>query len=248
MQGESVAVVVPTYNEAGNIESLLEQILAQEGIDLAIVVDDNSPDGTAAIAGGLAAQHPGRVEVVRRPAKLGLGTAYVAGFRRAFERGAGRVITMDADFSHQPGYLPALLDLSERCDLVIGSRYVPGGGARNCSLFRRFLSRGANATARLALGLQAHDCTAGFRCYRTGLLMGIDLEGIRSSGYSFLIEMLYLCQQAGAVVGELPIVFVDRRHGRSKISQAEIVKAWQTVGRLSAHRLLNGRAQEAVVR
>ena len=143
---------------------------------------------------------------------------------------------MDADFSHQPGYIPAMLRLGNTCDLVIGSRYVPGGGSRNWGILRRALSRGANAVAHLTLGLAARDCTAGFRCYQADLLQAIDLDGIRSNGYSFLIEMLFLCEQKDATVGEVPIIFEDRRAGRSKISQAEIVKAWQTIARLSVRR------------
>ncbi len=243
MQGEHVVVVVPTYNEAENIELLVDQILAQEGVDRAVIVDDNSPDGTGRIADRLAEERPGQVDVIHRAGKSGLGTAYVAGYRRAFEHSATRIITMDADFSHQPGYIPAMLQLSQRCDLVIGSRYVPGGGSRNWGILRRALSRGANAVAHLALGLTARDCTAGFRCYHADLLQAIDLDEIRSNGYSFLIEMLFLCQQMGASVGEIPIIFEDRRAGRSKISQAEIGKAWQTVARLSGRRLRGARRQ-----
>lgn len=238
MQGEHVVVVVPTYNEAENIELLVDQVLAQEGVHRAVIVDDNSPDGTGRIADRLAKERPGQVDVIHRAGKSGLGTAYVAGYRRAFEHGATRIITMDADFSHQPGYIPAMLRLSQRCDLVIGSRYVPGGGSRNWGILRRALSRGANAVAHIVLGLTARDCTAGFRCYHADLLQAIDLDGIRSNGYSFLIEMLFLCQQMGASVGEVPIIFEDRRAGRSKISQGEIVKAWQTVARLGARRVL----------
>jgi glycosyltransferase involved in cell wall biosynthesis len=230
-------VVVPTYNEAENIEALTDQILQQVGVDRVVIVDDNSPDGTGQIADRLVGQWLGRVDVVHRTGKLGLGTAYIAGFRRAFDQDATHIITMDADFSHQPGYIPAMLRLSRSHDLVIGSRYVSGGGSRNWGVSRRALSRGANAVAHITLGLTARDCTAGFRCYHADLLQAIDLDGIRSNGYSFLIEMLFLCQQMGARVGEVPIIFEDRRAGRSKISRAEIAKAWQTVARLSAHRL-----------
>lgn len=237
MQGDQVVVIVPTYNEAENIERLIDQILQQEGVTRAVVVDDNSPDGTGQIAGRLAQQRPGQVDVIQRAGKLGLGTAYIAGYRRAFEYDATRIITMDADFSHQPGYIPAMLRLSQSHDLVIGSRYVPSGGSRNWGILRRALSRGANAVAHVTLGLTARDCTAGFRCYHADLLQAIDLDGIRSNGYSFLIEMLFLCQRMGASVGEVPIIFEDRRAGRSKISQAEIIKAWQTIARLSVRRL-----------
>jgi glycosyltransferase involved in cell wall biosynthesis len=210
-------------------------------VNRVIVVDDNSPDGTGQIADRLAAQLPGRVDVIHRAGKLGLGTAYIAGFRRALDLAATQVITMDADFSHQPDYIPALLRLSRHCDLVIGSRYVSGGGSRNWGILRQTLSRGANVVAHITLGLAACDCTAGFRCYQAGLLQAIDLDEIRSNGYSFLIEMLFLCQQMGASVDEIPIIFEDRRAGRSKISLAEIGKAWQAVVRLSASRLLGGK-------
>jgi dolichol-phosphate mannosyltransferase len=237
MTGQQVIVVVPTYNEAENIELLSEQVLQQAGVDRVVIVDDNSPDGTGQIADRLAEQRPGGIDVIHRTGKLGLGTAYIAGFRRAFDLGATRIFTMDADFSHQPSYIPAMLRLSGTCDLVIGSRYVPGGGTRHWSIFRQALSRGANTVAHVTLGLAARDCTAGFRCYHADLLQAIDLDQIRSNGYSFLIEMLFLCQQMGARVGEAPIIFEDRRFGQSKISQAEILKAWQTIGRLSARRL-----------
>lgn len=237
MRDERVVVVVPTYNEAENIGALTEQILQQPGVDCVVVVDDNSPDGTGQIANRLVEQRPGRIDIVHRSGKLGLGTAYIAGFRRAFDQGATHIVTMDADFSHDPTYLPAMLQLSGACDLVIGSRYVPGGGTRHWSIFRQALSRGANTVAHVALGLAARDCTAGFRCYHAELLQSIALDEIRSNGYSFLIEMLFLCQEIGARVGEVPIIFEDRRFGRSKISQAEIAKAWQTIGRLSMRRV-----------
>ena len=232
-------VIVPTYNESENIEALVQEVLALPPVSGVIVVDDNSPDGTGQIADELAARH--KVQVIHRAGKLGLGTAYVAGFRRALEMEAERIMTMDADFSHHPSYIPAIVRKSDDCDLVIGSRYVPGGGTRNWGPHRQLLSRGANTFARLMLGLRAHDCTAGFRCYHRGLLQAVDLSGILSDGYSFLIELLYRCQQAGGEIGEVPIVFEDRRAGQSKISQAEIVKALFTVLRLSAERLAGRR-------
>jgi len=231
-------VIVPTYNERENIESLARQLLALP-VDLQVViVDDNSPDGTGALADGLAAAHPGRVSVVHRAGKLGLGTAYVAGFRRALADGADWVLTMDADFSHHPRYVPALLERAEAgSDLVIGSRYVRGGGTRGCTVPRILLSWGANAFARAMLGLRAHDATAGFRCYRREVLTSVDPASIRSSGYSFLIEMLYRAQRRGWRIAEVPIVFDNRRLGQSKISRSEIVRALQTVLRLAAARL-----------
>ncbi|HEC22634.1 MAG TPA: polyprenol monophosphomannose synthase [Chloroflexi bacterium] len=231
-------VIVPTYNERENIPRLIPMLL-ELPLDLGvIVVDDNSPDGTGELADALAEEYPGRVSVVHRAGKLGLGTAYLAGFRLALEQGAARVMTMDADFSHHPRYIPAMVRASvERYDLVIGSRYVPGGGTPDFPLRRRVLSRGANTFARFLLGLKARDATAGFRCYRRHVLEALPLDSIFSSGYSFLIEMLFLVQQAGFSVGEVPIVFEDRKRGRSKISQQEITKALYTVFRLSWRRM-----------
>jgi len=235
-----LAVIVPTYNEAENITRLAGEILALPLEAQLIIVDDNSPDGTGDIADRLAAADS-RVHVVHRPGKLGLGTAYIAGFRRAFELEAEAMVTMDADFSHHPRYIPAMVARLETCDLVIGSRYVPGGGTQNCTLPRRLLSYGANAFARVVLGLHAHDCTAGFRVYRRQVLQAIPLEQIFSSGYSFLIEMLYACQSRGFRVGEVPIIFANRQRGASKISRLEIAKAMYTVLRLRFQGLPWGR-------
>jgi len=225
-------IVIPTYNESGNLLALVDQIVSLSVDDLhVVIVDDNSPDGTGDLADQIARRNP-NVHVRHRPAKLGLGTAYIAGFRHAFALAADRIITMDADFSHRPRYIPQLIARSREDDLVIGSRYVDGGGTRFCGLGRRLLSRGANVFARNILGLHAHDCTAGFRCYRRKVLEAIDLDKIFSDGYSFLIEMLYKCQARGFRVGEVPITFEDRRQGQSKISRQEIFKAAYTVIRL----------------
>ncbi|MGB5931727.1 MAG: polyprenol monophosphomannose synthase [Anaerolineae bacterium] len=224
------AVVVPTYNESDNIGMLAQEILSLP-VQL-VIVDDNSPDGTGEIADEWARKES-RVFVLHRPRKMGLGTAYIVGFKRALSLGADRVITMDADFSHHPRYIPTLLTRSETADLVIGSRYVDGGGTLNCTLARSVLSRSANIFARLALGLRAHDCTAGFRCYRREVVESIDLDTIFSDGYSFLIEMLYRSQDMGHEIEEVPIIFEDRRRGASKISRGEILKALCTVIRLS---------------
>jgi glycosyltransferase involved in cell wall biosynthesis len=231
-------VVIPTYNERENISLLITDIM-DLGIECkAIVVDDNSPDGTGELADELAAQHPG-VRVMHRPGKLGLGTAHIAGMKAALAAGADYILTMDADFSHHPRYLPAMLAGLDRFDVVIGSRYVPGGGTQYCTLPRRALSRGANLFARTVLSLQASDATAGFRGYRRQVLESIPLDEIKSDGYSFLIEMLYRCQRRGWRVGEVPIVFENRQRGASKISRGEILKAMQTVGRLGWERLGN---------
>lgn len=230
-------VIVPTYNEADNLEDLLSQLLALPVSLGVIVVDDNSPDGTGALADKWADAHSERVFVVHRPGKLGLGSAYIAGFYRAFELNAKRVMTMDADFSHNPRYIPAMVELSKRKHLVIGSRYVPGGGAVNCTWKRVMLSKGSNLLARTLLGLKARDATAGFRLYRREVLESIPLDKIFSNGYSFLVEMLFLCQRRGWQIGEVPIIFEDRRKGKTKISRQEVFKAQYTLLRLFIRRL-----------
>lgn len=230
-------VVIPTYNERENIRQLVSEILNLDPPLKVIIVDDNSPDGTGGLADALASEHPERVQVIHRPAKLGLGTAHIAGFKLALVQGAERVLSMDADFSHHPRYIPAMLAKSKEVHLVIGSRYVRGGGTRFCSWKRRALSLGANLFAKLVLGLPARDCTAGFRCYHREVLLSIDLDAIFSNGYSFLIEMIYHTKKGGWRVGEVPIIFEDRRHGVSKISRREIFAALYTVLRLSVWRL-----------
>ncbi len=232
------ALVLPTYNERENLAAMVAAIQALPTPIHIIVVDDNSPDGTGAIADELAARLPA-VEVIHRTGKLGLGTAYAAGFRQAITEGNDLILTMDADFSHDPQYLPAILAASRRYDLVIGSRYVPNGGVRDWPWHRQALSWGANTIAHLLLGLHARDCTAGFRCYRRQVLETVDPASIRANGYSYLIEMLYCCERSGFTVGEVPIVFADRQMGQSKISRNEIIKAGRTVLRLTVSRLSN---------
>lgn len=233
-----VAFIVPTYNERENIETLVEELLALPNRLDVIIVDDNSPDGTGAIADRMAAESDGRVEVVHRAGKLGLGTAYLAGFRRALTGDAELIGTMDADFSHSPRYVPAMVGkISQGYDVVIGSRYVRGGGTSGCTFGRKLLSWGANAFARTMLGLRAHDTTAGFRCYRRAVLEELDLDEIKASGYSFLMEMLYRVQRRGWRVGEIPIVFENRRLGASKVSKVEVSRAMGTVLRLAWQRL-----------
>lgn len=229
--------IIPTYNEADNLAPLVAEILALPAGIGVINVDDGSPDGTGELADRLAAAHPGRVVAVHRAGKLGLGTAYLAGFTRAFDLDAELILTMDADFSHHPRYIPSMLAQIEHADLVIGSRYVPGGGTAHVPFHRRALSRGANLVAHMVTGVHARDATAGFRLYRRPVLESIDLERIFSSGYSFLIEMLYLIQQRQWRVAEVPIIFEDRREGTTKISRQEIFRAWYTVARLGYRRL-----------
>lgn len=239
-----IAIIIPTYNERENLGALVDQLLALDLNVEIIVVDDNSPDGTGQLADALA-QQDARVHVIHRAGKLGLGTAYIAGFKYALARGAERIMTMDADFSHHPRYVPAVVALTEHYDVGIGSRYVPGGGVgETWGMHRRWLSRGANFFARTLLGLKAHDCTAGFRCYRREVLQSIELDRIFSNGYSFLIELMFRCQRLGYTFGETPILFENRRQGSSKISQAEIYKAMLTVLRLGISRLLFWRPAE----
>ena len=246
MKTIAIAVIIPTYNESGNIEALAKEILALRlgsGQALGdttkiIIVDDNSPDGTGKIADELAKLYSG-IKVIHRPAKLGLGTAYIAGFKEALALGADRILTMDADFSHHPRYIPDLVVKSRDAQLVIGSRYVDGGGTVNWGLQRQILSKGANTFTRLVLGLKAHDCTGAFRCYRREVLESIELDKIFSDGYSFMIEVLYKCQQRGWEIGEVPIIFEDRRHGTSKISRREIFKALYTVLCLGWERIIS---------
>ncbi len=224
-------VVIPTYNESDNIPQLIGEILSLPIAAHVIVVDDNSPDGTGQLVDDIAVREP-RVHAVHRPAKLGLGTAHIAGMRHAFSLGLEPIVTMDADFSHHPRYIPGLLAGLERNDVMIGSRYVPGGGTRFFSVQRIILSHVANLFARTMLGLKATDCTAGFRAYRRTVLESLDLDKIFSNGYSFLIELLFLCQRRGWRIGEIPIIYEDRRAGKSKISKAEVLKASYTVLRL----------------
>ncbi|MCC7164237.1 MAG: polyprenol monophosphomannose synthase [Anaerolineae bacterium] len=225
------AVIIPTYNESENIALLIGELHAFVPDLAIIVVDDNSPDGTGKILQELAARDA-RVFPLHRPAKLGLGTAHIAGMKFALSRSFEPILTMDADFSHAPRFVPAMLVAIPAYDLVIGSRYAPGGGTLHCTPARKALSRGANMFARTMLGLNATDTTAGFRAYRRVVLESIPLDEIVSNGYSFLIEMLYQCQKQGWKIGEVGIIFEDRRRGKSKISRQEIFKALGTVLRL----------------
>lgn len=217
-------VVIPTYNEIENIGQIIPQILAYPRFRV-LVVDDNSPDGTAAKVQEMARQEP-RIGLLRRPGKMGLGSAYVAGFKRALAEGAQFIFEMDADFSHQPRYLPELLAAAEtKWDLALGSRYVRGGGTTDWGWLRQFISRGGNVYARLILNLPVADATGGFRCYRRKVLETLDLDHIQSNGYAFQIEMVYRALRAGFRVGEVPIIFPDRRVGKSKMSKAIVREA-----------------------
>ncbi len=224
-------VVLPTYNERDNLPQIVPAILAQAALLDVLVVDDNSPDGSGALADELARAHPGRVRVLHRARKEGLGPAYLAGFAQALEAGYGRILQMDADFSHPPDKLPLMLETAARGDVALGSRYVEGGGTENWGLGRRILSRGGSLYARTILGTRVQDMTGGFRCYRREVLEKLDLSSIHSSGYVFQIELIHRALRAGFRVDEVPFVFVDRRVGKSKMSRAIVLEAvwrvWQ---------------------
>jgi len=218
-------IVVPTYNERDNVRGIAERLLAAlPGTEL-LFVDDNSPDGTGGVLDELAAGQP-RVHVMHRAGKLGLGTAYIEGFGWGLARGFDYLFEMDADGSHDPKYLPQMLALAEDgADVVVGSRYVPGGGTENWGPFRKLLSRGGSLYARTVLGVELRDVTAGFIAWRRAALEAIDLSTITSNGYSFQIEMKYRAVQKHLRVVETPIVFVDRRVGQSKMSRAIFIEA-----------------------
>jgi dolichol-phosphate mannosyltransferase len=216
-------LILPTYNEAENVRAIVlaaGEVLAAaapEGYRV-LVVDDGSPDGTGAIADGIAAEHDW-MHVLHRTEKNGIGPAYLAGFRYALERDAGYLMEMDSDFSHDPADLARLLAaVRAGADLALGSRYVPGGGVRDWGLLRRFVSEGGSTYARLVLGLRVRDLTGGFKCFRREVLEAIHFDGVRSQGYAFQVELTYRAVQAGFRVEEVPIVFRDRQHGQSKMS------------------------------
>lgn len=243
----SVFLVIPTYNERGNIERLCEQILRQFPDLHLVVVDDASPDGTGRWVAERARREP-RLHALCREGKRGYAPAVIAGFRYALQRGAKWILQMDADFSHDPVYIPQFLAKIRTADLVIGSRYIPGGGTRNWGIFRRWLSRGANQFARLLLGLPVRDCTSGYRCYRREVLEHIGLERLRAEGYAFHIEMTFRCHRRGYRIAQVPIVFVDRRVGRSKISRRIIVEAFWLVLRLAWERCRTGEGNQGHAR
>ena len=228
-------VVVPTYNERENLPVLVRGVLAHDGFRM-LVVDDNSPDGTGAVADALAAAHPGRLEVLHRTGPRGLGRSYVDGLRRALETDAELILQMDADLSHDPVYLPALTAAAADHDLVLGSRYLHGVSVVNWPLHRIFLSTFANRYIKFVTGLAPADCTGGFRCWRRDALARIPLDRVASAGYAFLVEMLYRAAQNGSRIGEVPIIFVERRQGQSKVSRAVLLESLITPWRLRLRR------------
>ena len=218
-------VCLPTYNEHENLEPMLRALADVLGPDdRVLVIDDNSPDGTGELADRLAAEL-GLVDVLHRPRKNGLGPAYLAGFRRALDAGAELVLEVDCDFSHDPADVPRLLAAAETADLVLGSRYVPGGGIENWGLIRRAISTGGSLYARLVLGVPVRDLTGGFKCFRSAVLEAIPLDQVRSRGYAFQIELTYRAIRKGFRVEEVPIRFVDRAVGGSKMSRVIVLEA-----------------------
>ena len=233
MIGDGALVVVATYSERDNIEPLVDQILDAAPGTRVLVIDDSSPDGTSSLVKAMA-EREDRITLLQRPAKMGLGTAYLAGFRHGLAEGFDRVLTMDADFSHHPRHLPAILAEAAEpgVDMVIGSRYVKGGGVVGWPLHRKLLSFGANTFARGMLGLRTHDNTGAYRCYSRKVIEELELDSVVSNGYSALIELIWHCRRAGYNIAEVPITFADRELGQSKISRSEITRGLTTVLRL----------------
>ncbi len=228
---ESILIVLPTYNERANLADLVKAIHEYLPDSEVLVVDDASPDGTGDLAEAMATEDS-RVHVLHRTGKLGLGTAYLAGFRWGLERRYDLIFEMDADFSHDPAHLPAFVEAARDADLVLGSRYTEGGGTENWALWRQLLSRGGGAYARTILQVPYRDLTGGFKCFRRKVLETLPLHTIRSEGYSFQIELTYRAHQAGFRIVEIPIVFRERREGESKISRRIVLEAMVVVWRL----------------
>jgi dolichol-phosphate mannosyltransferase len=228
-------VIVPTYNERANLPVLAAALMARPAVQL-LVVDDDSPDGTGAVADDLARQHPGRIDVMHRRGQPGLGRSYIDGMKTALTQPVDVICQMDADLSHDPEQLSALVTATSRADLVIGSRYVPGGAIVNWPKRRQLLSRFANIYIRTVTRLDVRDCTSGYRCWRREALAGMPLERFRSEGYSYLVEMLFVAARAGCRITEVPITFVERREGESKLSGAVLLESAITPWRLAATR------------
>jgi dolichol-phosphate mannosyltransferase len=231
-------IIIPTYNEKENIPLIVPSILQTVPHVEILVVDDNSPDGTAEIVKTMAATTPA-LHLLQRPGKQGLGPAYIAGFRWALQRDYELIFEMDADFSHDPKYLPDMLAMAEKADLVIGSRYLTGVNVVNWPMFRLVLSYGGNMVARMIAGLPVRDCTAGFKCFRRKVLETVPLDRVGSSGYSFQIEMNYYTWKRGFIIREVPIVFTDRRFGTSKMSTKIIREALLLLWKLRFRSLIN---------
>jgi dolichol-phosphate mannosyltransferase len=231
-------IIIPTYNEAPNAEKIITEVLQQSDIIEVLIVEDNSPDGTAAIVKKMMETNP-RIHILERERKLGLGTAYVAGFKYAIQNKFDYIFEMDADFSHNPKEIPIMLSKMDECDLLIGSRYIKGVNVVNWPMKRLILSYSANIYTRLITGMPIHDATAGFKCYKRKVLESLDLDSIRSNGYAFQIETNFLAWKKGFTLMEMPIVFVDRRVGVSKMNKKIVYEAAFMVWKLKARSVLN---------
>ena len=238
----SALVIIPTYNERANLPVLIAGLMAHTGVRV-LVVDDQSPDGTGRVADQMAIEHPGRIAVLHRTERRGFGRSYVAGMRRAIDEPVDVVCQMDADLSHDPGQLPDLIAAMSDADVVIGSRYVPGGAILNWPMRRRVLSRVANAYIRSVTRLRPRDCTSGYRCWRRTTLAALPLELFFSDGYSFLVEMLFVAARRGFRIAEVPITFVERREGESKVSRAVLIESAITPWRLIANPVSSRKSQ-----
>jgi dolichol-phosphate mannosyltransferase len=241
VKARSALVIVPTYNERDNLPLIAAGLMALPGITM-LIVDDQSPDGTGDVADALARQYPPRIEVLHRTGSRGLGRSYLDAMERSLHRPFDAICQMDADLSHDPRHLPDMLAALDQAEVVIGSRYVPGGGIVNWPWRRRLLSRCANVYIRLVARLGARDCTSGYRCWRRETLAGLPLGRIESEGYSYLVEMLYLAARKRFRIAERPITFVERRQGESKLSTAVLLESIVTPWRLIAGRAARGTA------
>ncbi len=226
-------VIIPTYNERDNIVPIVDALLKHEDVKV-LVVDDQSPDGTGQVADTLAGIHPSRVDVIHRAAPRGFGRSYIDGIKRSIGKPLDLICQMDADFSHDPARLPDLMAAAAHADIVIGSRYIPGGVVINWPRRRRLLSRFANAYVRALTGMRARDCTSGYRCWRREALAALPLDGFVSDGYSFLVEMLFVAARQGRRIAEVPITYTERREGQSKMSNSVILESAVTPWRLIA--------------
>jgi dolichol-phosphate mannosyltransferase len=231
-------IIIPTYNEAQNAEKIITEVLQQSEMVQVLIVDDNSPDGTAAIVKKMMETNP-RIHILERERKLGLGTAYVAGFKYAIKNEFDFVFEMDADFSHNPKEIPIMLGKMNECDVLIGSRYIKGVNVVNWPMKRLILSYSANIYTRVITGMPVHDATAGFKCYKRKVLESINLDGLKSNGYAFQIETNFLAWKKGFKLLEMPIVFVDRRVGVSKMNKKIVYEAAFMVWRLKARSIFN---------
>jgi dolichol-phosphate mannosyltransferase len=228
---QSALVIIPTYNERANIPVLIAGLMKHAGVRV-LVVDDNSPDGTGALAEELGRQYDGRVSVLHRTTNRGFGRSYIDGMKQAISEPVDLICQMDADLSHDPAQLPDLIAAAEHADMVIGSRYIPGGHIVNWPMKRHLLSRFANTYIRTVTRVSAHDCTSGYRCWKRSALAKLPLDRFFSDGYSFLVEMLFVAHRRGCRIAEVPITFVERREGESKVSRAVLIESAITPWRL----------------